>query len=211
MAVESQVQITHNFFALGRVGEAFTSEPIRSRGYFINSYNEKGHSNEAYNTLGNVIFQNKKYSNVVGHFVKEDKKTIGDDQGNPAGILAFHQALVRPNLEAWTTSVPNNQQVEVMQQGYVVVVLHALADTEYKDSSKKFSGNIGDLVYYDPIYGSLTSVAYGTEFKKDSTWRRLQGANVAIYNTPALSANHSSLAVIYLDMAGDRSEFIATN
>lgn len=207
----SQLKIKNNFYAFGMAGENYTNQPIRSRGFWLQSYDENGDNIDQFNVIGNVVFHNKKNDKLVGHYLKSNNGAVGDDQGAIAGILAYPKTVYRKTLINELNYVVGRQQVEVVQQGYMIVNLVRLANNAYKNSDK-FSANIGDFVYYDTISGKLTSIAPTDQMAQNSKFVRLGGSTVSIYNMKKPTTENSSVtAVIYLDLAGDQTTNIAIN
>lgn len=197
-----QLKIINKFLAFGIVGEFYTNQPQRTRGYYIESLGDNNANAETKNIIGRVLFHHKTKENVVGI-----NKTT--DNGAVAGILGFPKYYVRPQLTN-IPYIPNNQSVEMIQQGYVVVNLLGLAKEAFTPAATadQSVASIGDHVYYHEETGQLVSASPDLKFKKaNNKYHRLQGATVAIQNFP-LVKEKESIAVIYIDIAGDNTESI---
>lgn len=203
-----QLKIVNTALANGMAGEFATSQPPRTRGFFLSSYDDQNNSIEFLNVIGNVVWHNKKDDRIVGHYNKADG-TKTDDSGDIAGILAFPKTVWRNGLQP-TDHVTNDQQIEVVQEGYMYVNLWKFGNKPF-DGNNDFSANIGDFVYVEIATGKLTACAPDTKIASNfkTKFTRLYGATVAISNIATPSDDKSNIAIIYLDMSGDRTNVTA--
>lgn len=163
-----QKTVVNKALATGLPGEFFTDEPQRSQGKILSS------TDASLNVMGVVVKQSNNTSEIVGV----------DLAGAFAGILSTPKSLYREGLNDLTL-IPNGQQVEVIQQGYVTVVLPAAA-------------NIGDWVYYSDTDGTYETQAPGAA--PSVGFSRLPGGTVQIFKVES-----AGVGVIYLDSAGDQT------
>jgi len=164
-----QKTVVNTQLSNGLPGEFYSTEPQGSRSFVLNS------ANAALNKVG-----------VVATYVAGEDDQAGIAASTRfAGIIGFPKTLVRPTLEN-VTSIDNGVAAELINRGYVLVTLAAVAAK-------------GDFVYYSNTTGVISTVAPTAVSPAGAT--RLPGGTVEIFNVTA-----AGIAVIYLDHAGDKSD-----
>jgi len=201
-----QLKVVNQALAFGIAGEFYTNQPQRTRGFYLNTYKKDGAPFDYTNIIGNVVFHNVMNDLEVGHYDGEPA------QGDVAGILGFPKNVYRYTLDP-VGFVSSNQQVEVIQQGYVVVNLHGSLKAQdikgLKNGENPFRAQIGDYIYYHKITGELTSISKDTPVTAASSWKRLSGATIAVMSVQPPAPNMTNIGVIYMDLAGDKSGIAA--
>ncbi len=128
-------------------------------------------------------------NNVIGRVVTyvdgEDQQAGVAASSRFAGVIGMPKTLARPTLDN-ITIIDNGTPTQIIRKGYVFVNLPAVAAK-------------GDFVYWTNATGALTTVAPDAAPPADST--RVPGGTVEIFNVTA-----PSIAVIYVDFAGDKSD-----
>lgn len=164
-----QKTVSNSALGLGVAGEFYSNQPQRTRGQIITS------ATEALNIIGSVLTK----------VADEDDQSGVAASAVFAGILCSPKSLARQGLDA-VTVIPNGTQVEVAQQGYLIVNLPAAAD-------------IGDFVYFSDTTGVLSTAAPAAVTPAGTS--RVPGGTVQIKNVTV-----AGLGIIYLDSAGDTTE-----
>ncbi len=159
-----QSSVTNEFLASGVAGEFSRSTNQDAFGAILNS------STESTNVAGRVVLTTEDNDYEVG---------VNSD-GVFAGILASPKTGVRQTL-ATQAYITNATQVEVATRGYLWVEVASTADK-------------GDLVYYTPATGVISTLAPDTA---PTTEVRLPGGIVVGKNV-----TEAGLCEIYFDIAG---------
>lgn len=160
-----QTSITNEFLSNGIAGEFSRSTNCDSNGAILMS------STESRNVAGRVVLTTDDNDYEVG---------IGSD-GVFAGILASPKTGIRQTL-ATQEYITNATQVEVATRGYVWVDVAASAD-------------VGDLVYYTPTTGVVSTLSPTTA--PTGALARVPGGIVVGKNV-----TEAGLCEIYFDIAG---------